>query len=176
MGAITTQASFCSYLSLVSIARNKKLSTCLVQNIMQMFLCLISWGSSTAAHLCIHSSLDKVLFFFFSMRKKKGSGSWMQVTRGVDTWGKKCLAIECYGLAMSWDSPYYWHIPMCGYIHIFTETDSVRLYGKFSLQCLCSWYKTLSSCLSPVYLVITVSHSTLLYCPHPHSHRAIQKR
>lgn len=119
----------CWYLILVSVAGNKKLSTVLVQNMKQLSACLIFWGSCTAAHhcsvrVCIHSSLDKVLFAIQGAQR-----NWELEARGQKSrrLGRKISGTWMLWLG-SWSDtiPYFWHIPMSGYMHTFVGVDSVQ--------------------------------------------------
>lgn len=76
---------------------------------------------------------------FSSFREHKETGSWMQVATRAGALGEKMSGTSVLWLGL-WSEtiPYFWHIPMCGYIHVFTGGDSMQVYGKVSLQCLCS--------------------------------------
>lgn len=114
---------------------------------------------------------------FSPFREHKKTESWMQVARRADASEEKCLALECCGLAHDLRLSLIFGIFPCVDISVYSQEQRVcRCMGKL-LCSSCALNVRLCPPISHLaYLVITVSRSTVLYCPCPHADRAIQKR
>lgn len=107
--------------------------------------------------------------------KKPGAGcKWPQEQA---PWEKKCLALQCCGLAHDLRLSLIFGIFPCVDISMYSQEETVCGYMGKLLCSACALNIRLCHPISHLaYLIITVSHSTVLCCPHPHPHRAIQKK
>lgn len=138
--------------------------------------CLHVWFPGVIALLLIAAALESVSTgpgqspFHCSGGHKK-IWSWMQVARRAGASGEKCLAVEYCGLAHDLRLSLIFGILPCVDVSIYSQEPTVcGCMGKL-LCTACALNARLCLLISHLaYLVITVSHSTVLYCAHPYPH------